>query len=41
MYRGAGRQNDTVLYFDGTIRKGGYQQLVPASPEEKYLILQW
>lgn len=35
------RQHDTVLHVDGTVGKGGYQQLVPTGPEQKYLILQW
>lgn len=34
-------QHDTVLHVDGTVGKGGYQQLVPTGPEQKYLILQW
>lgn len=34
------RQYDTVIYVDGTVGKGGYQQLVPPGPEQKYLIVQ-
>lgn len=37
----ARRQHDTVLHVDGAVGKRGYQQLVPAGPEQKYLILQW
>ena len=40
MHRDPRRQHDTVLHVDRTVGKGCYQQLVPAGPEQKYLILQ-
>lgn len=39
MHRGARCQNDTVLHLDRTVGEGSYLQLVPASLEQKRLIL--
>lgn len=41
MHRGARCQNDTVLHLDGTVGEGGYLQLIPASLEQKRLVLHW